>query len=137
MSDKKPEVPIWGSIHIRDDGKMVMNIPEAEEMHTEEFEKAKLMMEFIIFASNNADCINLFNVAENLRNSFDTQQQLQEQVESNIEKATACLNHKEIWNFIDDFHNNKFSFADENKPSKKDEEYVYRWLKEKDKITIH
>ena len=67
MSDKINEKPIWGSIHLTEDSNLIVDIPQDTELHGEEFAKPKTMMDFIIFAANNQDCINLFNCAEQLK----------------------------------------------------------------------
>lgn len=121
-------VKLWGSIHIQEDGTIKVDIPQNE---TEETDKAKLVFDFIMFALNNSDCINIFNVADELNRKFVIQEKLINEVSRRIEQTGAVLDADEIWSFIDDFHKGKIKYSDEAKGT------VIDYLIEKDKITFH
>ena len=57
-----------------------------------------------MFALNNSDCINIFNVADELNRKFVIQEKLINEVSRRIEQTGAVLDADEIWSFIDDFH---------------------------------
>jgi len=135
MKNSKQE--FFGSIHVKPDGNISVEIPEGEEYNDPTCEKARTMIDFIIFALNNPDCINLFNVADKLQSTVKLQTELTQQVENNISKIGATLNHEEIWKFIDDVNNDLIKFQDAVKPSSDEQAYLLNWLDKHKKLTWH
>lgn len=127
----------FGSIHIKPDGNIAVEMPEDGEYNSEKYDRAKAMIDFIIFAVNSPDCISLFNVADKLNSSVKLQNDLIQQVENNISKIGVTLNYDEIWQFIDDVQADKVKFQDKVVPTPDEQAYLLNWLDKHKKLTWH